>query len=257
MDRYAAYKYLAFERDGGVLTVTLNPATPLNVITGALHTELASVFDTIRHDSATDAVVLTGSGQAFSGGGDLHWLHDMTPSDRDMVFDEGRRIVVDLLELPQPIIAAIEGPAVGLGATLALFCDVRIAARGSRIGDPHVRVGVVAGDGGAVIWPWLIGARAKYYLMTGDLVPGPEAERLGLVDQLVDDGDALSAARALAARLASGYRKAIRGTKASVNKLLREAANLVLDTSLALEKETMTSDEHRQAVAALLESSRR
>ena len=173
-----------------------------------------------------------------------------------MVWIEARKIVLDMLEVPQPVIAAIDGPAVGLGATLALLCDIKIAGESARIGDPHVRVGVVPGDGGCVIWPWLVGTgRAKRYLMTGDLVTATEAERIGLIETVTADGAALAEARKLAGRLAGGYRKAIEGTKASVNKLLRETANLVLDTSLALEKETMASEEHRAALESFLSRS--
>jgi len=85
----------------------------------------------------------------------------MSPADRDIIFDEGRRIIFDMLDVPQPIIAAIEGAAVGLGATIALLCDVRIAAADANVGDPHVKVGVVAGAGGAVIWPWLVAQAAR------------------------------------------------------------------------------------------------
>jgi enoyl-CoA hydratase len=166
---------------------------------------------------------------------------------------EARKIIIDLLELPQPIIAAIEGPAVGLGATMALFCDFKVAALDARIGDLHTRFGMVAGDGGAVIWPWLVGVgRAKWYLMTGDSLPANEAERLGLIDEVVPRGKALEWAQMLAARLAGGHRDAIRGTKASVNKLLRDAANLVLDTSLGLEKESLASEACRTSLHAAL-----
>ena len=253
MDRYSTYRHLSFDRHDGVLTVTLNAPGPMNITDAVLHAELATVFDTIRGDDLVDAVVLTGAGQAFSGGADLRWLLETTSTERDRVFVEARKIIIDLLELPQPIIAAIEGPAVGLGATMALFCDFKVAALDARIGDLHTRVGMVAGDGGAVIWPWLIGAgRAKWYLMTGDSLSANEAERLGLIDEVVPHGKALERAQVLAARLAGGHRDAIRGTKASVNKILRDAANLVLDTSLSLEKESLASETCRTSLRAAL-----
>jgi enoyl-CoA hydratase len=256
MDRYGEYKCLLFEYTERVLTVTLAPGAKYNAITGELHRELSEVFADIRDDELCDVVVLTGQGRAFAAGADLYWLRDMTSAGRDAAFREGRRIVVGLLECQKPIIAAIEGPAVGLGATIALFCDIKIAARNATIGDPHVSVGVVAGDGGAVIWPWLVGVgRAKRFLMTGDLIKAEEAERIGLIEEVVEPGTALAEAHALAARLAKGHLAAIRGTKVSVNKLLHDAVNIVLDTSLALEKETMASLEHKQAVEAFLSRS--
>lgn len=253
MDRYSRYQNLTFERHDGVLTVALNAPGPLNITDAVLHAELATVFDRIRGDDLVEVVVLTGAGEAFSGGADLQWLAEMTSNERDRVFVEARKIIIDLLELPQPIIAAIEGPAYGLGATMALFCDFKVAAEDSRIGDVHTRVGMVAGDGGAVIWPWLIGAgRAKWFLMAGDSLSATDAERLGLIDEVVARGDALARARVLAARLAGGHRDAIRGTKAAVNKLLRDAANLVLDTSLSLEKESLASEECRTSLCAAM-----
>ncbi|MDE3073945.1 MAG: enoyl-CoA hydratase/isomerase family protein, partial [Chloroflexota bacterium] len=152
------------------------------------------------------------------------------------------------------IIAAINGHAVGLGATLALLCDVIIAERSAKIGDPHVKIGVVSGDGGSVIWPLLCGpARAKQYLMTGDLLLADEAERIGLVNMVVDDGDAVKEANAFAERLLSLPPLAVKWTKFSVNKLLREQVNLVLDTSLALEGMTILSDDHKEATSSFLE----
>jgi enoyl-CoA hydratase len=250
---YKGYQSFELGREDGVLTMTLAPGTPLNALTGRFHTELSTVFADIRDDADTDVVVVTGGGRAFCAGADLAWIRDHRSDERDALFVEGRRIVLDLLELPQPVIAAVEGPAVGFGATLALLCDVRVAAENAVIGDPHVLVGLVAGDGGAFLWPWLVGAgRAKRYLMTGDLVDAVTAERIGLVEEVVPAGEALAAATTLARRLAAGHRDAIRGTKACVNTLLRQAANLVLDTSLALEKECMASSEFPDRVAALM-----
>lgn len=252
MDAYSKYEHLTFERNEGVLTVRISRAPARNAVHGALHTELSWLFSDIREDAKTRAVVLTGEGAAFSAGGDLNWMAEMTAEDVDAVFREARKIIIDLLELPQPIVAAVNGPAVGLGATLALLCDVVFAADNAVLGDPHVVVGVVAGDGGAVIWPWLVGvARAKEYLMTGDLVPALEAERIGLVNHVVAADELLERAHALATRLAGGPVKAIQGTKASVNKILRDTANLVLDTSIALEKECFSTAEFRESIERL------
>lgn len=256
---YQTYKTLRFSRDDqGVLTVTLDSGRPHNALTATMHTELATVFADIRTDPDTSAVVLTGSGSTFCAGADLDWIGDHTPAERDRLFVEGRAIVLDLLELPQPVIAAVEGAAIGFGATLALFADVTFMAENARIGDPHVLVGLAAGDGGAVIWPWLVGAgRAKRYLMSGDVLDGVRAERIGLVSEVSRPGEAITDATAFARRLAAGHARAIRATKASVNKLLREATNLVLDTSLALEKECMAAPEFPAAVAAMAQRSGR
>jgi enoyl-CoA hydratase len=252
---YAAYDHLSFERTAeGVLTVSFQRPDAKNAVNKALHRELSRVFAEIARDHETRAVVLTGEGRAFSAGGDITWFRDMDDDDRAALFVEARRIVIDLLEVPQPVIAAVNGPAIGLGATLALMCDIVIAADDALFGDPHVLIGVVAGDGGAVIWPWLVGmARAKEYLLTGQNVRAQEAERIGLVNRVVAADELLATAQDLAARLASGPTQAIQGTKASLNKILRETTNLVLDTSLALERACFETDDHREAVSAFLE----
>jgi enoyl-CoA hydratase len=248
---YSRYEQLDCRKSGTVLTVCLNRPDSLNAINACLHTELSTLFADIAADQSVNAVVLTGAGRAFSAGGDLEWFRSITPQQVDELFVEARKIIIDLLELPQPIVAAINGAAAGLGATLALFCDVIYASENARISDPHVRVGVTAGDGGAVIWPLLVGpARAKEYLLTGDAVTAAEAERIGLINRVLSPEQLLPAATAMAERLASGPQKAIRSTKASVNKILRDTANLVLDTSLAFEKECFFSKEHKDAIQA-------
>ncbi|MCS6924757.1 MAG: enoyl-CoA hydratase-related protein, partial [Candidatus Binatia bacterium] len=212
------------------------------------------IFADIAQDQATEVVVLTGKGRAFSAGGDIKWFQEMTPAQLDALFAEARKIIIDLLEVEQPIIAAVNGAATGLGATLALFSDVIFAAENAKIGDPHVKVGVVAGDGGAIIWPWLVGAaRAKEFLMTGELLTAREAERIGLINHVVAPEQLIPTVMEFATRLANGPTKAIRWTKASVNKILRDTANLVLDTSLALEKLCFATADHKEAVRAFVE----
>lgn len=252
--KYSGYKYIAFDEDHGVLTMRLSRPEAMNAINAGLHEELSRVFADIAMDRDTHAVVLTGEGRGFCAGGDLAWFRDITPPEVDQLFREARKIIIDLLELPQPIIAAVNGHAAGLGATLALFCDMACVAESARIADPHVRVAVGAGDGGAVIWPLLVGPmRAKQYLLTGDSLSAAEAERIGLISHVLPQDEVLGFATAMARRLADGPRLAIAGTKASVNKLLRDAVNLVLDTSLALEKENFFTIDHREAINAFLE----
>ena len=251
---YSRYHHLSAERKDKILTLAFNRPDSLNAINAELHTELSHIFADIAHDQETEVVILTGKGRAFCAGGDIKWFQDMTGPQLDALFTEARKIIIDMLEVEQPIIAAINGPATGLGATLALFCDVIYAAENARIGDPHVRVGVVAGDGGAIIWPWLVGAaRAKEFLMTGDLVSAQEAERIGLVNHVVPKEELMDRATAFATRLANGPSKAIRWTKVSVNKILRDTANLVLDTSLALEKHCFHTEDHQEAIRSFVE----
>nr|VFJ96907.1 MAG: enoyl-CoA hydratase [Candidatus Kentron sp. H]VFJ97118.1 MAG: enoyl-CoA hydratase [Candidatus Kentron sp. H]VFK02849.1 MAG: enoyl-CoA hydratase [Candidatus Kentron sp. H] len=251
---YSHYRYLEITREGTVLLVSFNRPESLNAMNAESHTEMSRLFADITRDTQTNAVVLTGRGKAFCAGGDLKWFREMTPAQLDALFVEARKIIIDMLEVEQPIVAAVNGFATGLGATIALFCDIIIASEKARIGDPHVQVGVVAGDGGAIIWPHLVGAaRAKEFLMTGDLVDAREAERMGLVNRVVAHEELMPTAMALATRLANGSPRAIRGTKASVNKILRDTVNLVLDTSLALEKPCFGTEDHREAIDAFAE----
>src|SRR5690606_26059821 len=160
----------------------------------------------------------------------------------------------NILAVRQPMIASINGDAIGLGATLALFCDITYMAAGARIGDPHVKAGIVAGDGGPVLWPMLVGAnRAKEYLLTGDLLTAEEAERIGLVNHVVAKDELNDAVMKMAKRLAAGPQIAIRFNKRLVNKELEERVSRLYDLSLALEAITFETADHQEAVKAFLE----
>lgn len=253
MAEYEHYQAISVQKSGGVATVTMKRPEVLNAINVRMRQELEDVWGKIAADSEVNAVVLTGAGRAFCAGGDIR---EMNTGEAFLHADpmRGESIPQRMLEVPQPIVCAINGDAVGLGATIALLCDVTFIADTARIGDPHVRVGLVAGDGGAVVWPLLVGlARAKEYLLTGDLIPAREAERIGLVNHVVPAGEVLARATDFARRLAEGPSLAIRWTKLSINKHLRQAVNLVLDASMAVELLTARSDDHREATRAFLD----
>ena len=167
---------------------------------------------------------------------------------------EAKKIINSLLDLEKPIIAAINGAAAGLGATVALFCDVIFASDKAKIGDPHVKLGITAGDGGAVIWPLLCGvARAKEMLLTGDTLSADQAYRLGLINHVVPHNDLINTATAFAQRLANGPAFAIRTTKVCVNKLIKNAVNLILDASLAFEGQSFQTEDFKEGLSAFLE----
>jgi enoyl-CoA hydratase len=156
-----------------------------------------------------------------------------------------------MLECDKPVIARVNGHAVGLGATVALMCDIIIAADTAKIGDPHVNAGLVAGDGGALIWPQLIGfARAKEYLFTGDLMTAAEAHRIGLINHVVPAEELDAKVYGLARRLAGGAMKSIRWTKQVINIPLRQIAHATMDLSLSLETQSNLSKDHQEAVTA-------
>ena len=199
--------------------------------------------------------MLTGSKKAFSAGGDFDWFPTLQePGHLEHLLDAARRIVWNLLDIRIPLIAAINGPAVGLGASLALLCDVVVMAESAVLRDPHVAVGLVAGDGGVVAWTLAAGpARAKRYLLTGDKLTAREAERLGLVTEVVPDDRLLTEAMALAQRIAALPPLAVSLTKQAVNKIVRDAANTAFDFSTAAEMTTFRTADHAEALAAIRE----
>ena len=237
---YGVYEDLLIEKDDGVMTITLNAPDNLNAFTAGMHNALSRIWTDIHDDPEVDVVVLTGAGRAFSAGGNVVAMQTKIddPDLWDQGMPEAKRIIFRMLECDKPIIARVNGHAVGLGATIALFCDVIIAAENAKIGDPHVNAGLVAGDGGAVIWPQLIGfARAKEYLFTGDLMTAAEAERIGLINHCVPMDELDDKVYSLARRLASGASKSIRWTKQVVNIPLRQLAHSMMDLSLSVESQ--------------------
>ena len=235
--------------------VIAHRTSPLNAVDGDLHVELARLFRGLKRERTARAIVITGRGRAFSAGGDFNWFPELQdPEKLSELRRDAKQLIWDLLDVELPIVAAVNGPAVGLGASIALLCDVILMADTAVIADPHVRVGVVAGDGGAAIWPLLLGpARAKQYLMTGDALKADEAERIGLVNRVVPAADLEREAMAFASRLAAGAPLAVQFTKQAVNKLVKDALNTAFDTSLALELVTFRSQDHQEALAALRE----
>ncbi len=253
---YSYYERIKTDRRGRILTLTLNRPETRNAVDQRMHDELATIFYDVQRDDQTDVIVITGAGSAFSAGGDINWLAALRQADSSshLVAVDAKKIVFGLLDLEKPIIARIPGPCLGLGTTIALFCDVIYATESAKIGDPHVRVGLVAGDGGAVIWPQLVGyARAKEYLLTGDLLSAREAERIGLINHVVPDDELDLHVYNMAERLVAGATKAIRWTKTAVNIGLKQIAHSVMDASISYEMLTFATNDHREAVAAFQE----
>jgi len=250
------FETLRLRRVDRVLEITIdNPRSPLNTVDHGLHRDLTALFAWLKREHEARAVVLTGHGKAFSAGGDFNWFPELRDRERlEALRRDAKQLVWDLLDVEVPIVAAVNGHAMGLGASIALLCDVIFMADTATIGDPHVRVGLVAGDGGVAIWPLALGpARAKQYLLTGDPVGADEAERIGLVNRVVAPGKLLEEAHAFAARLAAGAPLAVRYTKLAVNKLVKDALNTAFDASTALEIVTFLSEDHDEALAALRE----
>jgi enoyl-CoA hydratase len=254
---FSKYQTIQHARRGRILTLTLNRPDTLNAVDKAMHGELATIFNDAADDPLSDVIILTGAGKAFSSGGDIVWMQTMIDEGFEQTAREAKRIIFSLLDCEKPIIAKVNGHATGLGATIALFCDVIFASDAAKVGDPHVIVGFTAGDGGSVIWPQLIGyARAKEYLMTGDLIPAPDAARMGLINYALPATELDERVAKFADRLADGALNAIRSTKMSINIGLKHLAHSVMDACLAFETLSNATRDHQEAVTAFREKRR-
>lgn len=241
-------------RDNGVLVLTLeNP--PTNAINASMHEDLRRVLRDVNDDPAVKVLVLTGAGErAFCAGGDVAEMERLQSDPASAVnsFLEARRLLQAYLQLEKPIIARLNGHAIGLGATLALFCDLCYAVVDAKIGDPHVAVGFAAGDGGALIWPQLIGyMRAREYLLTGDPVRSQDAAAIGLINRAVPRESLDDVVFGMANRLAEGASVAINLTKQAINLPLRRQLEGLLDASVWFETISAFSADHREALSAL------
>lgn len=247
------YNHLDVTLDDDVLRVTFDRPERMNAVDGGVHEELSYVFDDAnRYGEDHDArvVVLTGNGGAFCAGGDIKGMGEGIRWD----YHESRSIIEGIVDCELPVIAKVNGDAVGLGATIALACDIVIASEEARIGDTHTSVGLVAGDGGAVFWPMLVGPnKAKEMLMTGNLLSAEEGEKLGLFNHVVPVDELDEFVEEMVQDLATSPQWAIRYTKMTVNTLVRDNINQVLLQGLALERNSVHHPDHDEAVEAFKE----
>ena len=253
---YASYEHLLFERHAnGVLLITMNRPHVYNAADEAMHGQLARLWTDVARDDETRVAVITGAGKAFSAGGDLAMVERMAGSYEATahMLSEMSDLVYNLITCEKPVISAINGVAVGAGLVVALLADISICAEDARLGDGHVKLGAAAGDHAAIIWPLLCGmAKARYYLLTGEMVDGREAERIGLVSKALPRDDVLAEALRTAQTLATGSQLAIRLTKKALNSWLRTAGP-IFDQSAAYEMLTFLGPDLAEGVAALRE----
>jgi enoyl-CoA hydratase len=260
---YAQFEYLEIEQDDKLLVISLNRPDSLNAINGPMHEEIQRVFPLISADRSVGAVLLRGNGRTFCAGGDVKWMAGAASGEEEgfgpvekakTLLADGRHIVDALINVRQPLICAVHGYAMGLGATLALCSDIVIAAEDATLGDSHISIGMVPADGGTLLWPLLLPLNtAKYYLMTGKRLTGADAHRLGLIQECVSAADLDASSRQLAKGLADGPTLALEFTKSVLNKIIRERADFILETSLLMEAVTMSSADHAEATAAFVD----
>lgn len=242
MSRYDGFEQVRAELlDDGVLDVVCHLVGKHNLHDAQGHREMARIWPIISHDRDVKAVVLRGSNNLMGGGGTPDMIRDIV-EDWDLLIDayqEARDIVMGVIECSKPIVAAIEGAAVGGALAAALVADISVVGNNAKIVDPHTVIGLVAGDGAAIIWPILCGmARTKLYLLTGEPLDGKGAADIGLVSMAVEDDQVVERAMELARKIAVQPVAGIRWTKHSLNGWLRMATPM-FDHSLALEYITM------------------
>ncbi|MDB5988014.1 MAG: enoyl-CoA hydratase/carnithine racemase [Nevskia sp.] len=253
---FSHYTFFKVERSGKVLTIILNNPEKLNAFSEAGHRELSRIFVDAAEDEDSELIVVTGAGRAFTAGGDLEYMQKLrdNPSLMHRTVREAKRIVFSLLDCDKPIICKVNGDAIGLGTTLALFCDVVFAVETAKFGDPHNNVGLIAGDGGGVMWPQMIGyARAKHYLFTGDILRAKEAQAMGLIHAAVSAEKLDEEVNAYVERLLKMPIQSLRWTKATVNIGLKQLAHSMMDAGMAYEAIAGQTEDHQEAINAFRE----
>ncbi|MCU1717675.1 enoyl-CoA hydratase/isomerase family protein [Pseudomonas sp. 5P_3.1_Bac2] len=257
---YGRFRSILAERQDHVLILTLNRPERLNAVGDDMHEGLEAILTDLRNDPSVRAVVLQAAGRAFCVGGDVKSFGEepqteMTPYETMQVVTRSAAHLIEcFINTPQPLIGAVQGYAMGLGATLALMCDVLLVAEDAQIADTHVPVGLVAGDGGALAWPLAMPFNtAKYYLMTGERINAQDAVRLGLALKAVAPDELQAQALNMAVKMAQLPPLAVQGTKRALNQILRHHSQLTLDMGLQLEAATFLSKDHKEAVSAFME----
>lgn len=247
------------DADGPVRIVTLNRPEARNAIQQDIKDSLLAVWDNLADDLEVRAVVLTGAGAAFSAGGDIKNFPNVAADAdyrRRLRLRNARRIIDSMVSFPLPLVVAVNGPAVGLGCSLAAMGDVIYAAESAFFADPHVSIGLVAGDGGAALWPLMMSlARAKEFILTGDRISAAEAYRIGLVNHVVPDDQLMDSALAMAHRLAAQPPQAVQETKRALNLHIQRSLFGVLDVAMTAESESFLMPENQRIVADFIKKS--
>lgn len=247
---------LRIEMNQHVAELVLTRPEAMNPIDAQAHDDLLAAFGALVDTPELRALVLSSSGRVFSAGADFDYFRQANRSTAIQLkaIENGRRLITAFLDFPVPVVAALHGPAVGLAANLVILCDAVVACRSATLSDPHVQIGLVAGDGGCIAWPHAAGMlRARRQLLTGDPVTAVDAFAFGLVTDLVDDPeDVRAAALEIATRIAGLPPLAVRGTKQALNQLTRARANEVFELGLMLEARTLGTRDVMEAVDAFV-----
>lgn len=248
---YVPTPHVLVEQDGPVTIITLNNPDMRNAFLDDMHEALQTIWNDLAVDNSVRAVVITGAGKAFSAGGDIPgFIRNYEDIDYRRASLRGAKRLMDAMaEFPKPLVAAVNGAAVGLGCNVALLADLVLIGESAFFADTHVAIGLVAGDGGAAFWPLYMGMlKAKEYIMLGDRIPAKLAVEIGLANRAVADADLMPEALKLAHRLAALPRQAVQETKRALNIHIQSAINLVAPFALSAEGESFATDDIRNTI---------
>lgn len=235
MRDYRDFKKIKVEREGPVLTLTLDSGDR-NAFGPDMHTECSRIFSEVRSDDDAHVVVLTGSGRYFSIAAEMGWYGNISAADWMRLMREARQIVHDMIALPQPLVIRMNGDAMGLGSSLVSLGDFIVAAQGARLGDHHVQMGLVCGDGGAMTYPFSMGLqRAKEFFMLGREFTVDELHKMGVVTSVAPREKLDEAVQEVVEKLLKAPKEALHWTKATLNRMVQFSDFIGTDYSLGYE----------------------
>ena len=258
---YSAYTALKLSKSHGIMTITISNPARRNAVTPQQSDELTRIWEDVWLDNEVSVIILTGEGQDFCSGADVSQLASgattapqagRTPVNRTTRL--AKKHIYGILDCEKPVIAKVRGVAYGMGVNLALACDMVFAAPGARLCDSHVKAGMVAGDGGVLLWPMLIGMhRAKEYLMTGEPVFAEKAAEMGLINACIPDDQLDEHVQKFAEKLRDLPPHAVNYTKAALNVAMRQMAGAAFEMSLGYELYSMGTSDFKEATTAFVE----
>lgn len=248
------YQKLIVERQDGIGVIRINHPDALNALNTLVLSELGKAFDAFAADESVEVVVLTGEGRAFVAGADIAEMSTMTAQEGKAFGRLGADVFRKIEMMPQPVIAAVNGFALGGGCELAMACDIRIASSKAKFGQPEVGLGITPGFSGTQRLPRLVGlGKAKELIYTAAIIPADEACRIGLVNRVVEPGALMDEALALAAAIASKARLAVRYAKEAINRGIETDIETGIDMETSLFGLCFATHDQKEGMAAFLQ----